>query len=472
MSVAGSTRWQIVLRALALLMLAGLTIFLAGRYRVRVDLSPGARHSLAQETVRLLAALPEDPQLTFYLPDREPERSRLAALLGACQARRPGLSWSIVDPGREPAKALAAGVRESGVVTVAVGEVVERFVAERDGAGIHAVLESDLARAFLSLARGGGALCRIVQGPGIRGLAGANGLTAMKSMLELDGHRVEPWSPLSTAGTGPPPDTDLLILPGPHLRLPAAILAGLESHLAAGGALLLMLDPAAEMADSSVDAGLGPLLAARGLRAGPGFVVDLGEENIKLGKGFEVPVVSRYAPHPVTRRFLERSEPTCFPLARVFDPIEGAAVTPQGLLLSSDRSFEERGPFDGKAHHDEGVDRRGPFVLAAASDSSAAGGGPLLVIGDSNFIGNADIDWYGNGGLLLSAVAWLSREQLRPELAMPAAPAQLLPITPGGRRLYALISLLILPALTLSVWPLRVLLRRRRGRGVGTRGES
>ncbi len=467
MSVARSTRWQIVLRALAMLLLAGLLIFVAGRHRLRVDFSRGARHSLAPETIRILEALPEDPQLCFYLPDREPERGRLAVLLGACQARRPGLSWSIVDPGREPAKVLAAGGRETGVVTVAVGETSERFVAERDEAGFHTVVEADLARVFLSLARGGGALCRVVQGPGIRGLTGPNGFTAMKSVLELDGHRVLPWSPLSQAGTGPPPDTDVLILPGPHLRLPAAILDGLESHLAAGGALLLMLDPAAEMADSSVDAGLAPLLAERGLLAGPGFVVDLGEENIQLGKGFEVPVVSRYAPHPVTRRFLERSEPTCFALARTLDPIEEAAVIPQGLLLSSDHSFEERGAFDGSAHLDEGIDRRGPFVLAAASDSSAAGGGPLLVIGDSNFIDNGNIDWYGNGELLLSAVAWLSREQLRPELAMPGAPAQLLPITPGGRRLYSLISLLILPALMLSAWPLRVLVRRRRGGALG-----
>ncbi len=472
MSVARGTRWQVAMRAVALLVLGGLLIFLAGRHRLRADLSPGDRHSLAPETGRILAALPADPHLIFYLPDREPERGRLSALLGACQARRPGLSWSIVDPGREPAKALAADVRESGVVTLAVGETIERFMAERDGAGTYHVDEQDLARAFLSLARGGGALCRIVQGPGIRPLDGPGGLSAMKSMLELDGHRVEPWLPRREGDGGPSPDADVLILPGPHLRLPDAVLAAIEAHLAEGGSLLLMLDPAAEMADSSIDAGLGPLLATRGLRASSGFVVDLGEENIKLGKGFEVPVVSRYAPHPVTRRFRERSLPTSFPLARAFDPIEEAAVAPQGLLLSSDRSFEERGVFDGGAHFDEGIDRKGPFVLAASSDSSAAGGGPLLVIGDSNFIGEADIDWQGNGELLLSSVAWLSKEMLRPDLAMPDSPAQLLTITPGGRRLYTLISLVILPLLMLSAWPLRALARRRRARNTGIRGES
>lgn len=462
MSTARSQRLQILLRALALLVATGLLLFIGGRHRWRHDFSRGARHSLSVETVRVLSTLPEAPAISLFIPDREPERGRVAALLGACRAHRPGLAWEIVDPGREPARALTEGVQEPGAIIIEMGDARERFDLERTEAGEFVLSELDLTRGFLALARGGGALVRVVQGPGIPPLEGRGSYSAMRAILTSEGHRVEGWWPLRQDGARVPGDTEVLILPGPHLRLPPALLAGLEKHLAAGGGLFLMLDPAAEMADSSVDAGLGDLLQARGIRPGDGFVVDLGEENINLGKGFEVPVVSRYAPHPATRRLTQRPAPTCFPLARALDPVEGHPLPPRGLLLTDPRSFEERGVFDGNAHLDEDVDRKGPFVLAAASDSSAGGGGPLLVVGDSHFASNGQIDWYGNAQLLLGGVAWLGREGLRPELGLPPPPARLLPITREGRRIYALLSLVILPLVVLLVWPLRVLLSRRR----------
>lgn len=473
MNGARSQRLQIILRALILLACAGLLLLFSGRQRLRWDLSQSRQFSLSAETTELLQALPATPSITLYVPDREPERGHAAALLGACQALRPGLDWSIVDPGREPARAMAEGVRETGGVIVAAGDASERFQLERGPTGDFKLTELDLARAFLALARGGGARLRIVQGPGLRPLEGAEGLGAMLAVLELDGQTVEPWWPLREDGAAVPADTDILILAGPHRRLPARVLSGLEDYLAAGGALFLMLDPVAEMADSSKAAGLEALLASRGIRAGPGFIVDLGEESINLGKGFEVPVVSRYAQHPVTQRFQRQPAPTCFPLARALEPMAGAAVPPQGLLQTDARSFEERGAFDGSAHLDEGVDPKGPFVLAAASDSSATGGGPLLVVGDSHFVGNDAIDWYGNAELLLAGIRWLGREGLRPELTLPEAPARLLIITARGRRLYGLVSLLILPLILFSTWPLRLIWRRlrlRRGAGAAQGG--
>ncbi len=462
MSAARSERLQILVRALVLLLAAGLLLFFAERHRWRHDFSRGARHSLSAETVRVLDALPEAPGITLFIPDREPERGRVAALLGACRARRPGLAWEIVDPGREPARALAEGVQEPGAVLVEMGEARERFELTRSEAGEYVLNELELTRGLLALARGGGALVRVVQGPGIPPLEGAGGYSAMKAVLASEGHVVEAWWPLRQGGARVPAETEVLILPGPHLRLPSALLNMLDDYLAGGGGLFLMLDPAAEMADSSLDAGLGGLLASRGIRPGRGFVVDLGEENINLGRGFEVPVVSRYAPHPTTRRLTQRPAPTCFPLARALDPVENHLVQPQGLLLTDAKSFEERGAFDGNAHLDEGVDRKGPFVIAAASDSSVTGGGPLLVIGDSHFASNGQIDWYGNAQLLLGGVAWLGREGLRPELGLPPPPARLLPITRAGRRAYALLSLVGLPLAVLLVWPLRVLWVRRR----------
>lgn len=466
-----SARAQLWLRSLTLLVAAGLLLYLGGRHRWRLDLSEGKRYSLEARTVEVLAALPGPPRITLFLPDREPERSRAAALLGACQALRPGLSWSFIDPGREPARALAAGVKEPGELLIELDGASERLLAERSETGDFVLDERALARAFLALARGGGGGPRVAvaQAPGLRPLglagqdAGPESLSALAALLAAEGWQVEPWWALSEPA--PVPGAGVLLVPGPHLRLPASVLAALERYLAAGGALCVLLDPAAEMADSSHDAGLGPLLAARSVGLGEGFVVDFSEENIALERGFEVPVATRYAAHPVTQSFLSRPEPACFPLARALDLSGEGPGAPSPLLISSDRSFEERGAFDGSAHLDEATDRRGPFVLAAASDSSAQGGGPLLVVGDSHFVTAGHLDWYGNGRLLLGGLGWLARERLGPGIAPP--PARLLPITPAGRRLYLLLSLIALPLIVLSAWPLRLWWARHLSAGRG-----
>lgn len=464
MNAARGLRLQLLLRTLSVLVAAALLLFLAGRQRWRLDLSPSRQHSLEARTAELLATLPADPRITLFLPDREPERSRAAALFGACQARRPGLSWTLVDPGREPARALAAGVESPGEVLVELDGQTQRFSAERGPGGDYLLDERALAGALRALARGGtgGPSLAIVQAPGLRPLgapgqpAGPEGLDGLAALLRADGWNVTAWQAISEPA---PPRETLLLLAGPHRRLPARLLAALDAHLRAGGALCLLLDPAAEMVDSSGDAGLAPLLAARGIGLGTGFVVDLSEENIALERGFEVPVAMRYAPHPATRSFLVRPEPTCFPLARALDLSGEGAGAPQALLVSSDRSFEERGPFDGNAHLDERVDRRGPFVLAAASDSSAQGGGPLLVVGDSHFVTAGQLDWYGNGRLIQGALAWLGADRAAPGASAP--PARLLPITRAGRQLYGLLSLLALPLALLALWPLRLWLTRR-----------
>ncbi|MBM4117118.1 hypothetical protein FJ251_05140 [bacterium] len=473
MSAARGQRLQILLRALSVLLAAGLLLFFAGRQRWRLDLSPSRQHSLEARTAELLAALPAAPRITLYLPDREPERSRAAALFGACQARRPDLSWTLVDPGREPARALAAGVEAPGEVLIEVGAASQRFSAERGPGGDYLLDERALARALRGLARGadGAPRLALVQAPGLRPLgsasqpAGPEGLDGLAALLDAEGWQVDPWWAISEPA---PPRETLLLLAGPHRRLPPRLLAALDAHLGAGGALCLLVDPAAELADSSGDAGLGPLLAGRGIALGAGFVVDLSEENLALERGFEVPVATRYAPHPATRSFLARPEPTCFPLARALDLSGEGAGAPRALLVSSDRSFEERGPFDGSAHLDERVDRRGPFVLAAASDSSAQGGGPLLVVGDSHFVTAGQLDWYGNARLILGALAWLGADRVAPGGEPP--PVSLLPITRAGRQLYDLLSLLALPLALVALWPLRLWLARRGRRSAAPGG--
>jgi hypothetical protein len=455
---------QATLRAAAILLLGGLALLLSERHPWRLDLSPAGSHTPSPQALAALGVLDGPLSLTLFLPDREPEHSRSAALLDALGSGRAGFSWEIVDPGQYPRRALAAGITETGTVIVRAGEREERFVVPLGEQGIYDLTETQMTQALLALGPSGKTGLGIVQGPGIRRLEDPEGYAALGALLEFEGYRLSAWEYLRAQGGAVPDSLELLVLPGPHLRLPEACVAGLESFLARGGALLLMLDPRAEMGDDSNAAGLDSLLARRGLVVGEGFVIDLGEENINLGKGFEIPVVSRYGKHPLTRPLQRATELTCFPLARAVMPIDSVQPHPVPLAFSSPKSFEERGPFDGSAHFDEGEDVPGPLVIAALSDSGAAGGGPLLVIGDSHFATGPHIDWSGNASLVVNAMAWLSRQTHRIAPRPPRDRASLLRIGRGDRRLIGILTLVVLPLATFMIWPLRLLWRRRASR--------
>jgi len=87
------------------------------------------------------------------------------------------------------------------------------------------------------------------------------------------------------------------------------------------------------------------------------------------------------------------------------------------LLKSSDLTWAETDPatmFSGKPTFDRGHDVQGPLPLAMALElGRAVGGGPigrLVVIGNSEFASNANINLGANSDLLLNAVGWLARE--------------------------------------------------------------
>jgi len=460
--VSPRTNWWLhsLLRVAALLVLAVAVVFLAGRHRLRRDFSPGRVHTLLPQAEAVLDSLRSPLSVTLFLPDREPERGRAAALLGAAAAGRPRVSWELVDPGQHPRRALAAGIREPGSVLVEHDGRREVYVAERDAAGGYVLDEVALTRALRRVARARQLVVRVVQGPGLLSLDSGEGLAPLMLVLEAEGYDVSAWRAVDEGRGAVPDSTDLVVLAGPRRGLPAPLIAGLEAWLDGGGALLLLLDPDVEMVDGAAAANLAPLLAARGIRPDPGFVIDLGEANINMDKGFEVPVVSRYAPHPVTRPFLRLPALTAFPLARPFTVDSLAAP----LLYSSPRSFEELGPLTEHVHFDEGSERGGPFVLAAASE---AGGCRLLVVGDSHFVRYDQIDWQGNRDLLLNAAAWLVGERDAITARERPAGAGLLRMGRGARRVYGAVILALLPGLLLALWPLRRLLARRRPRPKG-----
>ena len=90
---------------------------------------------------------------------------------------------------------------------------------------------------------------------------------------------------------------------------------------------------------------------------------------------------------------------------------------------------------------------KGPVSIAVASERSAPTQTRLVVIGDSDFIANAQLDNAGNRDLLQGAVYWLmNQEQL---IGISPKPIQALKLNLTGGQLKSLLflSLLAMPLL-------------------------
>ncbi|MCP4546479.1 MAG: hypothetical protein GY835_08455 [bacterium] len=462
-----NNRLQIWLRALVWVLLGSMLVFMTGRYSLRGDFSHGRINSLSEQTGLILDALEKPLQITLYFPDREPELERVNTLLEAFKAGHGGVAWELVDPGRYPRAALADGVSEPGVVVLRYGDKRQQYLAGHAPDGSYLLDQEELAGAIHEIILDRKATIRVMQGPGFRPWHAMQGFSSLKQILDMNHYNTQIWAPLKSPMASVPSDTDLLIIPGPHMTLPDILVDGITDFLADGGPVLLLLDPAVEMGDSSLAAGLEPLLTSRHIGLTRGFVVELGEANRNHGISLEIPVVAGFGRHEVCEAWLRRSDQICLPMVRSLRYTGEGEPIPEPLAFSSDKSFVEMGGLSGQVSFDQGQDVPGPHALAVLSTDDSATGGPLLVIGDSNFATNANIDWEGNADFAVDAIAWLIRDGRRVPPSVWTGRNELLEITRTGRRLYLLFSLALMPLLTF-LWPLGLWLNRRRNSTGGT----
>ena len=129
-----------------------------------------------------------------------------------------------------------------------------------------------------------------------------------------------------------PADAAMVIVAGPKTDLLPPELAALDSFIGRGGKAFFMLAPF--QAD-----GLRTYLARYGFEVGDDLVVELNPLGRAFGLGPDVPVVTQYEAHPITRDLSGLM--TLFPLSRSIDvtktPPKGTTV--QALARTSAQSW-------------------------------------------------------------------------------------------------------------------------------------
>jgi hypothetical protein len=270
-------------------------------------------------------------------------------------------------------------------------------------------------------------------------------------------------TPLSLLGTNQvPADCSLLIIAGPATSIPDTELVKIERYLAGGGRLLALFNANSLDNRTGLDRAIGlqKILAKWGVRVGDAVISDPEHAD----KESDV-VVSGFTQHPIVnpllgaRTGLDLIRPRPVANLNTGSPQAADAPRAEAVAFSSPQAFIEGDP--NRERH------QFAFIVAAEKGAirdviAERGTTRIVVVGDSLFLANQEIDKLGNRDFAGYAVDWLLE---RPYLAQGAGPRPFksfrFAMTKAQLQEVKLILLGGFPGIVLAVGGL-VWLRRRR----------
>ncbi len=454
-----------VLLVLAILVVVSL---LATWFPRRWDTTRAQSQSLAPASLALLQEVTKPLTMTVFLPEGAGERQAAREVLQLYAFHNPKVSYSFVDPERDPLHAKEAGYRYAGNVLL-------------DYQGRHQMAdqpdENAITNALRKILKVERQKIYFLTGHGERDLDDAKpgGFQVAKRALENEGYQVETLNLLARGAV--PPDAAVVVVASPQKPLLSTEVQTLKAYLEKGGRLLVMLE-------AFQDGGLKDFLAGYGVDLDNGLILDVNQVSQALGLSAVMPIVSQYGPSKITRDF--RNIVTIYPMARpLFLKQDHPEVSLLPLATTMSTSYEKLGKEwikADKAAFDAATDKKGPFTLAAQAeikltppktDQNPKGQAPekpkppaeaktyMVVYGDADFAANSFFNLFGNGDLFLNTANFLARamEQIT---VRAAGRAQLLTLRTGQIWALFLVSLVASPLVMLvaGVWAYR----RRRAR--------
>ncbi len=358
------------------------------------DWTQSGRNTLSGETVNILTGLSQDVWLKQFGRTRDP---RVDELLNAFSARSQRIQTSLVDAEKSPQETRLYGVLRNGTVVVGSGQKFRK---------VEKVTEPALATALLQVTSHTDVLVCFATGEGEHGLNDETdqGLSRLVAALNASNYTTDI---LNLQQRDVPQSCSVLAIAGPQAGLQPAVIGRVESFMAAGGRVALLVDP-------PVDPNISSWLAKFGFVVGQGVIVETSPQGRSVGAGPETPLALGYASHAITKGF---------ELATIYDRAVPITVTkpqagkPQPLAATGPQAFERVDLMSQATEFREGRDHRGPLTLAVAttfprgSKDARLPEARMVVFGDSDFVSNGFIGRQGNRDLAIRVVAWLAGEE-------------------------------------------------------------
>lgn len=401
---------QTFLHALLVVVIALCIAALSTRFSATFDWSAGARATITPQSRGLLAQLHGPIGVTAYARPGA-LRAKASLLVERYRRFKHDLTLQFVDPDLDPVATQDAGVTADGQLILAWHGQTQH-VTRLD--------EQDFSDALARLARGEVRLVAFITGDGERDPAGKNAadLGDFVAQMAKRGVRALPLNLAEAAEI--PGNAGLVVLASPQAALLLGSVQKLVDFVADGGNLLWFAEPGDD------DLGLAPLAHALGIERLPGDLID--PQGYAAGmRDPRVLVASRYPPQAITDGF--RLD-TLFPRAAALATRSNAGWNAQPILQSGPRSWVHTAPFDPAGHAQaafapDSGDPKGPltfgYALSRLSPSPDKSQQRVVVIGDGDFLSNAQLASAGNVAFGERIVDWLLGDDALASLP-PAAP--------------------------------------------------
>jgi gliding motility-associatede transport system auxiliary component len=453
--------------ALLVLVVLGILVavnYIAYRRPLKKDLTKNQRHSLSDQTRKVVGGLRDEVRVLYF--------QRAAELVGAderlkqYQALSPNLKTEFVDPYEKPTRAREYEVKGPWpILVVERGPRRERVASDS---------EQDLTNAIVKVTRDSQKTVCFAEGEGERDVedGGDLGYTGAKEALTKSQYLVKKVALARERAV--PADCAVVVMAGPQADPLPQVVDAVKAFVAGGGKALVMAEPPLKVQRPALDG----LLASWNLEAGKDVVVDVSGVGQMFGAGELTPLALEYPYHEITRGFRVM---TAFHEARSLQA--GAASIPgvsaQNLVQTSDASWAETDLTLKAPVQPDGADKRGPVSLGAVATVTVAGApspapspaaspspdaeeeppapskqGRVVAFGDADFASNALLPFQGNRDFFLNVVAWLAEDADLISIRPREPEDQRLFLTQIQQQTVAFVALLLLPGLfvALGVW--------------------
>ena len=435
--------------------------YLGTRQNKRWDLTANQVYSLSDQTIKILKDLKEPVQVTVFERNDRQEAHKDRLLEYEYQTTQ--LKTTYIDPDREPTRAGAAKIETLPTILFEYKGRTERVTSTN---------EQDLTNALIKVITGTARKVYFTQGHGEKDPASSDrgGFSTAVEQMKQDNFVVEPLVLIQQKTI--PDDATIVVIAGPTTDFFPPEIEALNSYVAKGGKVMVMLDPLLKGPTQPL---LAQFLTDWGIRAGTDVVLDASGMGQMLGTDASVPVAAQYPPHAITEGFRVI---TAYPMARSMAPIEGGsnAHIAQPLVNTSAQSWSEAdlaslstGKAEVAFNADKG-DKQGPITLGAAvsapatvtpppASGNATPGSPdserkpetrVVAVGDSDFASNMAIGISGNRDFFMNSMNWLSQQENLIAVRPRQPEDRRLTLTADQQNRIAILTIFIIPGLVFA----------------------
>jgi hypothetical protein len=425
-SFSRGRKWSIGLSVvLAVVMVFAIVVmlnYLSGRYFQRIYLSTRTRVELSSRTVHLLQSLTNQIHVTLYYNKEDPFYSDITDLLKEYHFNNQKITVETVDYDRDPGAAQELKVKYdlgsatnkdlvifdcAGIIKILPGSALAEYTlepvpneTEREFRRKPVAFKGEMmfTAAVLAVTTPTALKACFLQGHGEHRIDDGSdemGYLKFATILHQNHIQLEPLSLITNAV----PDCNLLIIAGPKDPIPQIELDRIEQYVNEGGRLFVLFN----VLSAGRETGLEKILAKRGVQVGSDIIKD---PDYTL-TGSDV-IVGDFSGNPAVNPLIGSQLHLILP--REISMLDLSSQAAEGLKVEE---IAFSGPRSFLRSH-EATPERKRLPLMVALEKGAAKGvvterglTRALVVGDSLFLGNRQIDSAANRDFAGYAVNWL-----------------------------------------------------------------